>query len=97
MKQVGGRKWRRQVPIGPYIVDFFCPQLRLVVEIDGETHVDSLTGDTLTAWLAARGSIVLRCWNNNVLSNLSGVLVLIAAHPSPNPLPEGEGVRNRQT
>ena len=91
-KQILGRKWRRQVPLGPYIADFFCPELRLVVEVDGATHAEGQDDDARDAWLRARGYDVLRLWNNEVLGSFSGVQERIAAHPSPNPLPHGEGV-----
>ena len=93
--QLGGLKFRRQAPIGPYIVDFFCPAVRLIVELDGETHVDA-PGDRLRdAWLAREGYRVLRIWNNEVTGNLEGVLQLLlltarGKEPSPNPLPRGE-------
>ena len=95
--QLGGLKFRRQAPIGPYIVDFFCPAVRLVVELDGETHVDA-PGDRLRdAWLAREGYRVLCIWNNEVTGNLEGVLQLIlltarGENPSPRPSPpRGEG------
>jgi very-short-patch-repair endonuclease len=90
LKQIG-RKWRRQAPIGPYIVDFYCPDLRLVVEVDGATHGEPASDKLRDAWLNARGFTLLRFWNNDVMANLPGVLERIAAYPSPNPLPQGEG------
>ena len=90
MKQVCGRKWRHQVPTGPYIVDFFCPQERLIIEVDGATHADA-SDERRDAWLRLHGYQLLHVWNNEVLGNLSGVLERIAAYPSPNPLPQGEG------
>ena len=90
-KKIVGRKWRRQVPIGPYIVDFFCPELRLVVEVDGATHADGALDEMRDRWLRLQGYDVLHFWNNEVLGNLSGVLERIAPYPSPNPLPQGEG------
>ena len=103
-KQMHGQKWRRQVPIGPYVADFFCPALRLIVEVDGANHVDSLADDARTAWLSARGYRILRFWNNEILGNLSGVLERSAAYPegtdSPPPLERGgrgEGSSTHQT
>ena len=95
--QLGGLKFRRQAPIGPYIVDFFCPAVRLIVELDGETHVDAPSDRLRDAWLAREGYRVLRILNNDVTGNLEGVLQLIlltarAEDPSPNPLPQGERV-----
>ena len=89
-KQTDGRRWRRQYPIGPFIVDFYCSTTRLIIEVDGESHVDSPTDARRTAWLHTQNMELLRFWNNEVLGNLSGVLERIAAYPSPNPLPQGE-------
>ena len=76
-RQLGGAKFRRQTPIGPYIVDFVSFEHRLVVEIDGGQHNASERGQhdlKRTAWLEAQGFRVLRFWNNQVLANLEGVL-----------------------
>jgi len=75
----GGRKFRRQVPLGPFIVDFLCEPEALVVEIDGGQH-DEARGadDSRTAWLNARGYRVIRFWNNEVLGNIDGVLDALA-------------------
>ena len=76
-RQLGGAKFRRQTPIGPYIVDFASFEHRLVVEIDGGQH-NTPQGRQhdlkRTAWLEAQGFRVLRFWNNQVLTNLEGVL-----------------------
>ncbi len=89
-----GVKLRRQVPLGPYIVDFYCAAARLVVELDGVTHVESGPDRVRDAWMSAHGYRVLRVWNSAVMSNLAGVLHLIQMEcgtaPSPNPLPRGE-------
>jgi very-short-patch-repair endonuclease len=76
-----------------FIVDFFCPEARLIVEVDGVTHVDRGADAERDAWLQSRGYAVLRLCNNEVLGNLDGVLRVIAdaATPPPNPLPQGEG------
>jgi len=90
---VDGLKFRRQAPLGPYIVDFFCAEARLIVELDGITHVDEPRDAIRDAWLKARGYTVLRFWNNEVMANLDGVLEVIRAlarTPHPNPLPQGE-------
>lgn len=94
-----GLKFKRQKPIGPYIVDFACPALRLVIEIDGGQHSKEAEYDRLRdTWLHKRGYTVLRFWNNEVMENMEGVLEQIAAAvrhdaPSPpSPLPlAGEG------
>ena len=95
--QLYGLKFRRQVPIGRCIVDFFCPVGRLVVEIDGVTHVGAERDVVRDAWLEGEGYRVLRVWNNEVMGNLEGVLDLIRQvacgdNPSPRPSPpRGEG------
>ena len=93
--QVDGLKFRRQVPLGPYIADFYCPSLRLVVEVDGVSHIDAAGDGVRDAWMARRDIRVVRFTNRDVLTNLEGVLMAIAqvAHtpPPPNPLPQGEG------
>ena len=93
-----GAKWRRQVPIGPFIVDFFCPAACLIVEVDGATHAGGEPDAQRDAWLRGKGYAVLRVWNNEVTGNLDGVLRVVidavaAATPPPNPLPQGEGAR----
>ncbi len=74
-KQIGGVRFRRQQPIEPYIVDFFCPEARLIVEVDGGQHADD--SDIRTRWLESRSYRVIRFWNNDVLSNTDGVLTMI--------------------
>jgi very-short-patch-repair endonuclease len=70
-------KFRRQVPFGSYILDFACYQYRVVIEVDGGQHADSAPDARRDRWLRANGFIVLRFWNNDVLSNLEGVLLSI--------------------
>ncbi len=72
-------KFRRQVPLGPYIVDFCCLPLGMVVEADGGQHNDSAEDRVRDAWLRGEGFTVLRFWNNEIFENLSGVLQVIAA------------------
>jgi len=83
-----GLKARRQVPLGPYIADFYVPAVRLVIELDGHTHVDAdADADAARdAWFAAHGVRVLRFSNDEVMRNLPGVLAAIqAAAPPPSP------------
>ncbi|WP_315764422.1 endonuclease domain-containing protein [Sphingomonas sp. Y38-1Y] len=83
--QITGAKFRRQQPIGPYIVDFVCQSHRLVVEVDGGQHSAGADADR-TAWLNAAGYRVIRFWNNEITSNLDGVAAEIArvlATPHP--------------
>jgi very-short-patch-repair endonuclease len=74
-RQVEDHRFRRQVPIGPYIVDFACLEVRLIIEVDGGQHDLAAEHDRLRdMWLAERGYRVLRFWNNEVLTNIDGVL-----------------------
>jgi very-short-patch-repair endonuclease len=70
-------KFRRQHPIGPYIVDFACTRHALVIELDGGQHADSAADIQRMAWLESEGWKVIRFWNNDVLSNTSGVIETI--------------------
>jgi len=78
-RRMAGFKFRRQVPVGPYIVDYLCKDARLVIEADGGQHADSTTDVARTAWLAANGYRVLRFWNGEILSNPDGVCEAILA------------------
>ena len=95
-RQMNGFKFRRQQPIGRYIVDFFCPESKLVVELDGGHHADQVQKDQRrTEFLNKAGYRVLRFWDNEVLSETEAVLQKIVEelnHPSPPPSPSrGEG------
>ena len=85
--RMGHTKFRRQQPIGPYIVDFVCFESRLVIEVDGGQHQDSEPDTVRDAWLRAQGFRVLRFWDNDVLTNLPGVLERISEVVSPSPPP----------
>jgi very-short-patch-repair endonuclease len=76
-KQLEGFRFRRQHPMGPYVADFFCPDAKLIVEVDGSQHADSTTDPVRTRWLEERGYRVIRFWNNDVLGNTEGVLASI--------------------
>jgi very-short-patch-repair endonuclease len=79
-RQFGGLNFRRQAPIDPYIVDFACLSIRLVIELDGGQHDANAEQDARrTAWLESQGYRVLRFWNNEVFENLDGVLHMISA------------------
>jgi very-short-patch-repair endonuclease len=67
-------KFRRQHPIGHYIVDFACTEYRLVIELDGSQHADSAADARRTAWLEIQGWRIVRFWNNDVLGNIDGVI-----------------------
>ena len=78
--RLSGRKFRRQAPIGPYIVDFVCYRSQLVIEVDGGQHQEQRQYDDMrTAWLESQGFAVLRFWNNDVLNNPAGVLEVITS------------------
>jgi adenine-specific DNA-methyltransferase len=76
-RRLAGHKFRRQRPIGPYIVDFVSIRHRLIVEIDGSQHADSRSDATRTAWLERYGWRVIRVWNNDLSANPDGVAEFI--------------------
>jgi len=78
-------KFRRQVPIGRFIVDFVCFEARLVIEVDGGQHADNLQDQYRDRWFAANNFRVLRFWNNEVLANLEGVMTVLAEALAPEP------------
>ena len=86
-----GFKFRRQHPIGNYIVDFCCTEIKLTIELDGESHVEQQEYDKKrTAWLIEQSYREIRFWNREVLQNLEGVLeqILVACQQtgkSPSP------------
>jgi very-short-patch-repair endonuclease len=76
-KQLGGFRFRRQHPFERYVLDFYCCEAKLAIELDGGQHNDPSTkeyDDQRTAFLNKQGIQVVRFWNNDVLSNLEGVL-----------------------
>jgi len=88
-RRLGGHKFRRQCPIGGYIVDLLCLERRVVVEIDGGQHSASLYDRRRTSDLESMGMIVIRFWNVDVLLRTDAVLGEILAtldSPHPNPL-----------
>jgi very-short-patch-repair endonuclease len=99
----GGFKIKRQVPIGPYVVDFICFEHKLIIEVDGGQHAESETDRRRDEWLRNEGYRVIRFWNDDVLKQTDAVLGEIAAAlayanrstPLParsarHPLPQGE-------
>ncbi|MDH4565547.1 endonuclease domain-containing protein [Pseudomonas sp. BN414] len=95
-KRLLGLKFRRQKPLGPYIVDFICQERMLVIEVDGGQHLESESDESRDAWLIRRGFQVLRFWNHEVLLETEAVLeaIRLAAEgafpgnplsPSPSP------------
>ncbi|MBV8478334.1 MAG: endonuclease domain-containing protein [Acidobacteria bacterium] len=82
-RQLHGAKFRRQHPIGPYIVDFCCLEARLVIELDGGWHNEELkrtNDEKRTAYLEAQGHTVLRFWNTEVTKDVRAILGRIALH-----------------
>ena len=77
-RRFAGFKFRRQVPIGPFIADFVCFEERLVIEVDGGQHAESRRDERRDRWFAANRFRVLHFWNNDVLSNLEGVMTVVA-------------------
>ncbi|MXX11360.1 MAG: endonuclease domain-containing protein, partial [Nitrospira sp. SB0677_bin_15] len=104
-RQLAGCKFRRQVLIGKYIVDFVCFERKVVIEVDGGHHQEQVSSDTVrTTWLESQGFRVLRFWNHEVLADAEAVqealLVVLqeslpsSDSPSPQPSPvKGEGGR----
>lgn len=89
-------KFKRQKPMGRYIVDFVCVERRLIIEIDGGQHAEQVEYDQRRdAWLRSKGYTVLRFWNNEVLLQLEEVLERIRLTLSPSPSPtSGRGGEN---
>jgi very-short-patch-repair endonuclease len=80
--ETNGSHFRRQVPVGPYVVDFACLAAKLIVEVDGSQHASErgMARDAVrTRWLANEGFRVIRFWNNDVTDNPSGVLEVLHA------------------
>jgi very-short-patch-repair endonuclease len=91
-----GTHFRRQVRIGRYLADFACHATRIIIEVDGGQHSSrSAADEERTKVLEANGYRVLRYRNNDVLSNIDGVLEdilsAITTTPTPNPSPQGGG------
>ncbi|TSC76286.1 MAG: hypothetical protein G01um101431_907 [Parcubacteria group bacterium Gr01-1014_31] len=86
-KHLNGYKFRRQVSIGPFIVDFYCPRTHVAIEIDGDSHVtpSAVTYDVRRqAYLQSLGMTVLRFTNTDIYHNRDAVLDSIVRHlPSP--------------
>src|SRR5215471_18667355 len=82
-RQLLGRKFRRQISVGRYIVDFYCPDCRLVIELDGEAHFShniDVYEDRRTKFLEKQGLTVIRFGNRELKDNLDGVLETIKRH-----------------
>jgi len=94
-----GFKFRQQVPIDHFIVDFVCLSQRLIIEVDGGTHstdAELRRDRTRERYLRDQGFRVMRFWNADVRQNMEGVMdtIVAALHtPTPDPSPQGGGVR----
>ena len=103
-KRLQGFKFRRQHPFGDYILDFVCMEHRLIVEVDGSQHLDSVVDPIRDATLEAAGFRIVRFWNHDVLERTNLVLTVVLSeltgqlekqhHPLPSPPLEGEGERS---
>lgn len=90
-----GYKWKRQVSIGPYITDFYCSKKLLVIELDGAQHLENKEYDKeREEYFSNLGITTVRFWNNEVNTNIDGILKIIMdkleKEPLPNPLLKGE-------
>ena len=82
-----GVKFRKQVPVGRYIVDFYSYDYHLAIELDGSQHLDNDEYDAIrTQYLESLNINVLRFWNNEVLTNIEGVLAVIQQNIETQPL-----------
>jgi very-short-patch-repair endonuclease len=97
-------KFTRQLPIGPFTVDFACREAKLIVELDGSQHAESARDLRRDAFLEQEGWTVLRIWNNEVTENPDGVVTAIieraaeclgGTHPQPLPSREGRARHRR--
>ncbi len=89
--------FRRQVPMGSYFADFACHAHKIVIELDGDSHAHSQSYDAArTRFIEGEGYLVIRFGNNDVMTNLDGVLTELSMRlvtPTPNPSPQGGGER----
>jgi len=94
-RQMEGFKFRRQQPIGQYIVDFVNFRKKLIIELDGGQHkIQKVKDKKRDNWFEEQGFKVLRFWNNDVFENLEGILEVVREmllSPSPSPSHQGRG------
>lgn len=91
-RRLNGIKFRRQVPLGPFIVDFVALAHKVIVEVDGDTHGGNEAYDrSRTGWLQEQGYRVIRFNNADVIGNeaavLEAIIAALASPPLPDPLP----------
>jgi adenosylmethionine-8-amino-7-oxononanoate aminotransferase/very-short-patch-repair endonuclease len=96
-RRLGGHKFRRQHPMPPYTLDFYCHEAGLVIELDGGQHAESARDARRDAWLGQQGLRVVRFWNNQVLQETEAVLseVWAALHAGARPHPQPLSPRER--
>jgi very-short-patch-repair endonuclease len=86
-RQLDDAKFRRQVPIGDYIVDFISFEKKIVIELDGGQHAETTKRDAeRDSWLKGRGYSVLRFWDNDVFQNMEGILEVVRKNVASAPL-----------
>ncbi|WP_105419404.1 endonuclease domain-containing protein [Neorhizobium sp. T25_27] len=78
-RQIGGFKFKRQVPLDGYILDFLCFEGRLIIEVDGGQHAGSISDQIRDAYFQSQGFRILRFWNDEVVTNLDGAVLTILA------------------
>ena len=78
-RQLEGSKFKRQVPLDGYILDFVCFEARLIVEVDGSQHADNTRDLVRDAFFRGQGFRILRFWNDEVVQNLDAVCLAILA------------------
>jgi very-short-patch-repair endonuclease len=93
--RLNGAKFRRQHPVPPYVIDFYCAAARLGIELDGSQHSE-VKDEARTRALQRQGIELLRFWDDDVLQRTTSVLeaILVAVKRrtlTPTPLPTGEG------
>ena len=91
-RRMAGYKFRRQVVIEPYIVDFLCVETQLIIEADGGQHIEQMHEDLKRSeYLESLGYKVFRFWNHEILSDTRSVLEQIYRHLIEAPSPVGRG------
>ena len=97
-RQLQGLKFRRQHGIGPYIVDFYCPEESLIIEVDGDSHADAdqiVKDGQREKYLHSLGLRLLRYFNDDIVKNLDGVLEDLASRLSSRPTSPRPSLRRR--
>jgi very-short-patch-repair endonuclease len=105
-KQISGLKFRKQAPIGKFIVDFVCHEAKIIIELDGGQHDEEKNinyDNERSLWLSSQGYFVQRYWNNEIFENIEGVVDSIldlcssricTPHPFLPPQSGGKGRTN---